>query len=295
MSDSLLDAGSDFDASGKGAMGSEPGTEPATPEGPAGSEDGQPAPDDDGGTTGLDAGSPDGKLAATPAATPEFFDPQILVDKPDLKPAYNSMQKAFTKKTMKLAADQKNIDAYKSFETQFANDPAGTLDRLAQSQGLQVIRPGASSDDKPKPFTDGWQPGNWKEVAEGLMAQVESRINQAVNPIKGGLASIENSTFETTLDNLAPEWREYEQDVADTLTMAPGLMKDPAKLLRASLPQKVIEGRAMQAALARMKSQSASGHVGGSSTTTTRPENEPQGKLTFAEAAVAAKKDLGIE
>jgi hypothetical protein len=291
MQEALLEAESDFDAGGKTAPEANLDEDSTIQDGSAVSEDGQSA-DDAAGTTGAETGSPAESSPTTTDPNEFYFDPQTLEEHPELKPVYKSLLKNYTQSKMKLAADQKSIDAFKSFETQFAADPAGTLDRLAQSQGLQVTRPGTSSD-APKPFTDGWEPGNWKEVAEGLMAQVETRINQAVNPIKGGLASIENSTFETTLDNLAPEWREYEQDVADTLTMAPGLMKDPAKLLRASLPQKVIEGRAMQAALKRLKSQSASGNVGGSSTTTTRPEDEPQGKLTFDEAAAAAKKEIG--
>jgi hypothetical protein len=289
MTETPLEAESNFDAGGQAALEPDKIDDPIAQGESEPSDTGQPAPDD-AGITGEEAGP-------APAETsPEetFFDPKDLEKNPELKVPYGNMQRAFTKKMMALSEAQKSVDAYKAFEAQFQADPKGTIEKLAKSQGLHLVSP-ETQPSGPKPFGEGWEPANWNEVADGFKGMVKDMIGQAVGPINKGLGAIETQTFESTLDGIMPEWREYEQDVADTLTMAPGLMKDPEKLLRASLPQKVIEGRAYQAALKRMRDQQKSSTVGGSSTTTARPETEPDRPLTFEESVEAAKKELGLD
>lgn len=234
------------------------------------------APDaDDTGTTAK---------ANVPAETtpePTFFDPKDLPE--ELLPAYKNMQGAFTKKTQGIAEQRQKLEAY----DQFMRDPVGSLRHLASQYGIQI----ADQPDK-EPEPSEWEPQTWDDVIKKAKEEALEEYRKESAPLLREYQSIKKSQIETDLDSSIPEWRQYEDEMTAMVQQHPSLANDPVTLARLSIPPEVLEGRAMQAALARLKKQTESGAVSKGSTTNKASSDALPGNPTFQQAYEHARKQL---
>lgn len=230
---------------------------------------------DSEGTTG-EALQNEGEQSASTQTTQvgsddTFFDPNDLPD--ELIPAYKQMQASYTKKMQNISGNKEKLEAYDAF----AADPIGTLQKLSQQYGYQMVQGSKEQTE--------WQPQSWDEV----MAKAKQEALKELAPVIGDLRK---SNMETRLDKDYPDWRQYEDEMVNIVTKHPTLAQDPDMLYHMALPKKVIEGRAMKQALAKVNGQSQAAQVSGKSTTNKSPNQKPTGSLSLDEAVKYAKAEL---
>jgi hypothetical protein len=225
--------------------------------------------------------------SGTPAASGEdtFFDPKDL--DPALVPAYKNMQRTFGKKMEEIKAHRQKIDAYDNFQ----KDPIGQIQAMASRMGYKLTRAEAAAaadaaGGEGKPAT--WQPQTWDEVMEKATAKVMEKLS----PVFTELQSIKKSSLEKLLDESAPDWRQYEDEMTSLLTEHPTLAKDPVKLYRLALPPEILETRATQAALKKLQAKTDSSKVQGASTTKASTTAIPDKAVSFNEAVNIARQQL---
>ncbi len=245
--------------------------------------DGQPGQVSGAGTTGKqDPGT-------TQPAEETFFDPKSVP--PELMPAYKEMQKAFSKKTEFISKAKQKIEAYDAF----SRDPVGQIQQMAQRLGYKLTRAEAAAVKENAEATPGneWEPKNWNEVTEKIGQAVQSKLLEQLSPVISQVQEMRKSNIEKLLDDSAPDWRQYEDDMKANLQSHPSLVNDPVKLYRLSVPQEVLESRATQAALKKLESKVKGAQVGGTSTTTKhQAAGFGEKPLSFNEAVQAAKASL---
>lgn len=230
------------------------------------------------------------QTTVTGTATDEdtFFDPKEL--DPALIPAYKSMQKAWSKKTEALKAQRQKIDAYDTY----MKDPVWFIQRQAAQMGYKVSR--AEVEDSFQNTNQApagqWEPQTWNEVLMRAEENVMKRLSPALTAVDGELQNLKRSSIEKILDESAPDWRQYEDEMLQNLKDHPSLAKDPVKLYRISLPPEIMETRAMQAALRKLQQKAESAKVGGTSTTKQTTAQMPDRHMTFNEAVEHAKTQL---
>jgi hypothetical protein len=259
------------------------GTTGAAPKG----GEGQPGKVADAGTTGQTPGTqqPDEDT---------FFDPKEL--DPKLIPAYKNLQKAWTKKTEALAKDRAKVDAYNNFE----RDPIGTMQNMAARMGYRLTpaqAAAAAAEAQAGAVPDNWEPKTWGEViskmGEMLSPQIKQGLMKELSPILSEVTELRKSNIEKMLDDNVPDWRQYEDQMKDTLRTHPTLVSDPVKLYRLSVPEEVLESRATQKALAKLESKvKGAGSPGTSTTTRHQATNIGDKAMTFQQAVEFAKADL---
>lgn len=246
--------------------------------------EGQPGQAQTAGTTGKqDAGT-----AQTAEET--FFDPKSVP--PELMPAYKEMQKAFSKKTELLSKNRQKIEAYDAF----SKDPVGQIQQMAQRLGYRLTRAEAAAAAAEASGTapqGEWEPKTWNEVTDRIGQAVQSKLLEQLAPVITQVQEMRKSNIEKMLDDSAPDWRQYEDEMRSNLQAHPSLVNDPVKLYRLSVPPEVFESRAAQAALKKLESKVKGAQVGGTSTTTKHQAAGIGDKpLTFNEAVAAAKAAL---
>lgn len=257
---------------------------------------------------------PSGEPTSTPAATTTpaaattpapaesestFFDYERIKDNPDLVAAHKDMQAAFTKKMQGVSGQEQAIAAYQAFQT----DPHGTLSKIATQLGYN-INPIASAGATPAAPEGGgngqvdlenFNPQNWNEVVQTigqqLTANVLQQVNQKFEPYLNSLNEVRKSTLETMLDQNCPDWRTYEDPMMENLKKHSSLVNDPEMLYRMSVPHEVLESRATQKALAKLKTAAETQPTGGSTTTRQAPL-QPSGAKGFSQAVDFAKASL---
>ena len=221
--------------------------------------DGQasPAPAAD---TGADAGIPvtepttvDSGQAAAPATPAEdsFFDASSL--SPELMPAYKEMQGAFTRKTQAIAADRRKVEEY----DRFMADPSYRAQLAAQ---FGIGAPAA------EPTAGEFEPATWEDVLTKAEERAYQRFMGEMQPMLQEVRGVKRTQIERDLDEHVPEWRQYENEMTETLTRHPTLSADPVMLARLALPEHVLESKAMQAALKKLAQKSSGASVGKAST-----------------------------
>ena len=238
-------------------------------------------------TTVSKSASPDNKVIKD-TTDEHFIDPKDLPE--ELQPHFKRMQRSFTKK-------MQSVNEYKTkaqMVDDFNRDPVGMMSRLATQYGYTLSKPGQNSQTGGQD-TKEWQPQTWNEVIEKATETAKKQATEEIlgklGPVFDEVRNVKKSKIESILDEEVPEWREYEDDMSELLSTHPTLANDPEKLVRLAVPKEVIEGRAMQKALKRMKDKAEAAKVGGGSSN--QPvETKPKGKLTFAESVEAAKKQL---
>ena len=218
-----------------------------------------------------------------------FTDPKDLPE--ELQSHFKRMQKSFTKKmqSVKQIADKaKMVD-------DFNRDPVGTMSKLAQQYGYTLSKPGQNSETGGQGTTD-WQPKTWDEVeqkiAEKAKKEAAQEILEKLGPVFDEVRNVKKSKIESILDEEVPEWREYEEDMVSMLSVHPTLANDPERLVRLAVPKEVIEGRAMQKALQRMKEKGEAAKLGGGSKVKQPVEAKVGKKLSFSESVDEAKRIL---
>jgi hypothetical protein len=281
------------------------GTTPGTATAPTGQVTATPAPGPTSDVTPPASQGKQGQTATTgkPAQTtgtdstkvdePTFFDPKSV--KPELVPAYKDMQRAFQKKMEAISKDRQKIDAFNAFE----RDPVGSLQSMAQRMGFSLSRADAQAmaQQGQQHQDQNWEPKTWQEVVEkiGNAATQQARENvlRELSPYLGQIQEMRKVNVEKILDDAAPDWRQYEDDMKGNLSKHPSLVNDPVMLYRMSVPPEVLEGRAAQSVLKRMEDKVKGSQTAGTSTTTkTQVPDFGDKALSFNEAVKAAKASL---
>jgi hypothetical protein len=255
----------------------------------------EPAPADNSEQTmSPEAGQPEAPTAeATAESGPEteesFFDPQSIKDKPELMAAYKQMQAAFTKKTQAIKNERQKIEAYDNF----AKDPVGNMQRMAQQYGYSLTRAQAAQalQDQAQTQRQDWEPKTWDEVMDRATTLAREKVLGELQPVMQQLQQMRSQSIERMLDDSVPDWRTYEDEMMTTLKDHPSLVNDPLKLYRLSVPDEVWQSRATQQAMAKLQKKAESAKVAGGSTTHKKPTTALEAG-SFDEAVAAAKRAL---
>lgn len=239
------------------------------------------------GATGDATGGNEGQSVSsqtTDAGTGEetFFDPKSIEGKPELQSAYKQMQSAWTKKMQSVSSQKEKLQIVERFE----KDPIGTLTAFAKQYGLDLSRP--NNQQQPQKF----EPQSWDDVLKKAREDAKADVLKELQPYLSQIRDVRKQSIETRLNELDPQWRTYEDEMSEMLQAHPSLVSDPEKLYRLSVPQEVIEKRAMQKALAQLKGKQEGGQLSGGSKTFKNPSEKPTGKLSFDQAADLARAEL---
>lgn len=256
---------------------------------------GQAAEADPTGTTVAAPNGSDGQSAGTSQTTASgpdtgtqtgetFFDPKTIEHSPELMQAYKQMQGNFSKKMAGIRESQQKLEMY----DQFMSNPHASIRQLANQYGMTLV------DGQPQPTQDGqeFKPKSWDDVTAHIREQVISEMNQAYEPLVGQVRDLKKQNVEQFLDSKFSDWRTYENEMIGNLQKHPTLSEDPELLYNMSIPQELREARATERALAKLKGTSDAGKVAGSTVTSQKPTDRPEGKLSFNEAVQFAKQRL---
>jgi len=254
---------------------------------PAGEQPGQDSQASQGQAESQ-SGQADGTPAHSGTEEDSFFDPKQLP--PELLPAYKQMQKSYTKRMQGISTEKQKIEAYNAF----SQDPVGTLRQVAKQYGLDITQAGqAQPTARTQPQPGAWEPQSWDEVMERAQELAEQRILGKLGPVIQSVQEVRASNIEKQLDEVDPNWREYEDDMRQALREHPTLAKDAAKLYRLSVPGDVQEQKAVQIALRRLESKTKSAQAGaGASQQQVRSTPAPAHVSSFQDAVEEARKQL---
>lgn len=122
-----------------------------------------------------------------------------------------------------------------------------------------------------------------------LGEQIMGRVQQSMAPMFQGIQKVTAHNIEKELDAVDANWRMYEDEMKTALRDHPSLVNDVSKLYRLSVPEEVLNSRAVQAALKKLedKGKAASVH-GGGTTVKTQPITKPAS--SFEEAVEQARE-----
>jgi len=246
-----------------------------------------PDPETDAGVTEVTTGAVSESTAeaaevtettdGTPAAaTEESFYPDPHTIPEDLKPYYKGMQGAFTKKMQSFKAQADKIAAYDAFN----QNPRAALERMAGQYGLSI--------QDVKKAAEAFDPQNWDDVT----SQITKNVVAQLQPMMAEVQGVKQASIEAQLDEAMPDWRVYEAEMSSALTEHPTLANDPVKLLKLTVPDNVLEAKAVQAAMRKLE---AKGKAAGVSSGGTTPQGVKDAtaipdKPTFQQAYERAKK-----
>ena len=261
-------ADTDLGQAGDANLGQAGTTDAAT-----GGDDGQSISSDQTTVTGTDKG----------AQGESFFDPESIKDSPDLMAAYKGMQRTFGTKMEGIRDGQQKIDAYDAA----MRDPAGTIRQLAAQQGMTVVN-GQPQSVEGKTF----DPKSWEEVVKHVTEQVQTQMSEQYAPLVGEVKNLKEQNIRQYLDGKYNDWKTYETEMISTLQAHPSMANDPDKLYQMSIPSEVLEARATERALKRLKGGAESGAITGTKRATQTTSNKPTGLMTFDESVAYAKDQL---
>lgn len=212
-----------------------------------------------------------------------LFDWKTIEHSPELVKLGKQLQASYTKKSQEISAHKSKLDQYDTF----MRDPLANMQTLAERLGYQLVQrePGKKSAEQ------GWTPQSWSDVEQMIEKKAEEIANKRTRGLEGQVVSLKQQSMETRLDHDFPDWRTYEDKMMENLQAHPSLVSDPDLLYRMSVPPKLLEERAMSAALAKLKAGTENSQVSGGSATV-RQTGKPAGKLTLNEAAEAARAEL---
>lgn len=234
------------------------------------------------------AATPGGGTSATPAPAEEtFFDPKTVPD--ELKPAYNQMRNAFTKKMQGLSQSKEKVTAYDAFLA----DPVTSMQRFAQQYGYKLSRAEATAavDAQGAESMEDWQPKSWNEVMQRMEQTVMDKVRQQLDPVFKGVQKVTAHNIEQQLSQIDENWQLYEDDMKSNIAAHPTLVNDVAKLYRMSVPEDVLTSRAVQTALKKLEDKAKGAQVHGSQPS---PRSAPATKAAknFQEAVEIAKAQV---
>jgi hypothetical protein len=230
---------------------------------------------------------PDGTTSPADGPQPEesFFDPRDLEGKPELQSAYKQMQGQFTKKMQEISANKHKLAAYNAFE----QNPQETIKQLAQQYGLTI----AEAKQVAANEFDSFEPQTWQEVFSKASDIIEQRMMGKLSPYLNEVQGLKKQTIEKFMNENAPDWKTYEQDMIEVLRQHPTLASDPLKLYNLVVPPEVIQARATQAAMKKLQSKvNGSKQASGSTTSRHQPDIGGEGLPTFAQAVASARAHM---
>lgn len=240
---------------------------------------------DTSGTGTRQATAPANADTATEAT---FFDRKSIEGKPELEAGYKEMQRAFTKAMQGVSKDRDKIEAFNAFNS----DPIGSMQRFAKQYGYSLSRAEAAaavnSPANAGTGIDGWEPKTWGEVLAKAEEVVMSKVQQQFKPMVDSVQKVTANNIEHQLNGIDENWRVYEDTMRENLKTHPTLVNDVSMLYRLSVPQEVLEGRAVQTALRKLEDKAKGAQLHGSQNTS-RSTPAPKKVTSFQEAVEAAK------
>jgi len=233
--------------------------------------------------------SPDRTTASGPdqgAQGESFFDPKSIEHDPNLVAAYKGMQGTFSKKMDGIRDNQQKIDAY----NQYIADPMGTVRQIAAQNGMTLVN-GQPEQTGGEEFS----PQSWADVVSHVTDQVRAEMTQQYEPLVGEVKNLKQQNIEQYLDNKYSDWKTYESEMIGVLQAHPSMAHDPDKLYQMSLPPEVLEARATERALKKLKGSTDAAMVPGTKRATQTTSDRPTGSLSFDDAVKFAKGQLASQ
>lgn len=224
---------------------------------------------------------------SAPVAEETFFDPESIKGKPELELAYKQMQGEFTKFAKQRKEFMQKVQAYDAF----AANPTQAIQQLASQYGFTLTRAQAQQIANDQQAQQQFNPQSWDEVMKAAEERAEQRIMQKLSPFLKEVQETRKSQLETMLDSSCPDWRVYEDKMAETLQKHPTLMNDPVTLYRMSVPGEVLESRATQSALRKLQDKANAAKASPGSTTNQTAVSSKKAS-SFDEAVANAKAQL---
>ena len=211
-----------------------------------------------------------------------FFDPSSLGDDPNLNAAYKQMQGAWTKRMQEASALQKRYEGRDDdlvLVDQFKKDPVSVIKHMAGQYGLNIAEQ-----------SQEFNPQNWNDVIKTAEDRAYQRLRQEMGPVMQDLHNVKKQSIESYMDGKYPDWRHYESKMTQLVTAHPSLASDPDLIYKMAVPDDIIQKRANQAALNKLKGQAESAQMTGK-TTTSRTPLSPKMAGSFHEAYLMAKEE----
>lgn len=244
-----------------------------------------PGTTSDPGTTatGPDGGSGQSASQSQTTAGPgngeeSFFDPKDVIGTP-LEAAYKQMQAAYSRKNSEFSQGRQKIDAY----DQFMANPEKQMQQIAQQYGYSLV--------KGQPPSEEVSFNTWDDVTDHIGKQVRDQIMKEMDPVIGQVQDLRKQSIESIFDTKYPDWRHYESEMMDNLQKHPTLVQDPDMLYQMTVPNNVLEQRAMKAAMEKLKGQGDQ-LTGPSSTQQTTKDEGLSGVKSFSDAVNYARQRL---
>lgn len=274
MADDAAPSGNEGQASG----GPDTQATNAAPGGNAGQ--GRTASPTDQGTSGTTS-----KDSASQSDESTFFDPKSVP--PELQPAYKQMQAAFTKKMQAVSGERNKVEFY----NQFAQDPVGNMQKMAQQYGYQLTRAqaqAAMNGQQPESLPENWEPKSWDEVLSKAEERAAQKIFGQLQPLLNEVRVQKKQSIEKMLSDIDPGWQQYEQEMTELIQQVPGLAAHPEKLYRLAVPPDVAESRATQRAIKKLEEKAKAAAGSGGSTTIKKPSGiDPNQRFSSVQEAAA--------
>lgn len=219
----------------------------------------------------------------------QFYDPK---DVPvDLQDTYRRMQGSYTKKMQEISTSAKEHKAKVEAYDNFMRDPVGSMQNLAAQQGYRLTK--AEAAQVAKEVQSQFQPQTWDEVITRAKTEAKQEFLAAMQPFINEIKSTKRSQIESALDSEYPEWRAHEDDMVKLISQHPTLASDPAMLVRLAIPKEVMESKATQAALKKLRDKTeANRSTSGSTTTKMATDTKPGVFKDINEAVAFAKERL---
>ena len=233
--------------------------------------------------------SPDRTTASGPdngAQGESFFDPKSIEHDPNLLAAYKGMQGTFSKKMDGIRDNQQKIDAYNAY----INDPMGTVRQIAAQNGMTLV-----NGQPEQTGSEAFAPQSWNDVVEHVTNQVRTEMTQQYEPLVGEVKNLKQQNIEQYLDNKYSDWKTYESEMIGVLQQHPSMAHDPDKLYQLSVPPELLEARATERALKKLKGGTDAALVPGTKRATQSTSDRPTGSMSFDEAVKFAKGQLSSQ
>lgn len=228
---------------------------------------------------------------AAPEEPRQFYDPK---DVPvELQDSYKRMQGSYTKKMQEISTSAKEHKAKVEAYDNFMRDPIGSMQQMAAQQGYRLTK--AEAAQAVKAATE-FQPKTWDDVIGRAKHEAKQELLAELQPFINEIRTTKRSQIEAALDSEYPEWRTHEDDMVKLISQHPTLASDPAMLIRLAIPKEVMESKATQAALEKIRKKTeANRSTSGSTTTKMATDTKPGVFKDINEAVAFAKERLRRE
>lgn len=170
------------------------------------------------------------EIAAEPVAEPAdqlLTTEEIAKLSPEQQATYKRMQASYTQKTQKLAEERKQVEALQGLVAAMEADPAGTIRKLAEANGLKIAdtpkteqKVEAVADDAKAAILSAVEEGgliDMEKLANAITSIVQKGIAEGVKPLKqhqeqilAETAAKQTEAILETFTKKHPEWQKHE-------------------------------------------------------------------------------------